>query len=168
MNIGRLSKKRHWSHERCGVKGVLSTLHSRFLLLVAVARLPAPCAVKGMSERNNCSWRGVKTCGMALPMDRSNATLVAAFAHALREARQGARMTQEDLADRADVSVRFISLLETGKRQPSLSAMAAISAGLGLPMSVLVAAIERKMRILGDDADLHASAELEDNTKIAG
>ena len=101
-------------------------------------------------------------------MDRSNATLVAAFAHALREARLGAGLTQVDLAERAEVSVRFISQLETGKRQPSLSALAALAAGLMIPMSVLVAAIERNECILGGDADQPVSAELDDNTEIAG
>lgn len=83
-------------------------------------------------------------------MDRSNQLLIAAFADALREARQKAGLTQEDLAERADVSVRFISLLETGKRQPSLSALAAISAGLEIPMSALIRALENRIAV---DAD---------------
>lgn len=78
-------------------------------------------------------------------MDRSNPTLVAAFADALRDARAKVGLSQEELAGRADVSARFISLLETGKRQPSLSALAAISAGLGLPMSALVMAVEERL-----------------------
>lgn len=78
-------------------------------------------------------------------MHRSNEPLVSAFADTLREARRTAGLTQEDLADRADVSVRFISLLETGKRQPSLSALAAISSGLGIQMSTLVIAIEKRL-----------------------
>ncbi|MFD1912489.1 helix-turn-helix transcriptional regulator [Halodurantibacterium flavum] len=56
-------------------------------------------------------------------MDRRNdLLLVTAFADTLRETRQAASLAQEDLAERADVSARFISFLETGKRQPSLSA----------------------------------------------
>lgn len=78
-------------------------------------------------------------------MKRSNEHLVTAFADALREARHAAGMTQEDLAERADVSVRFISFLETGKRQPSLSAIAAVSAGLGISMSSLVVAVEDRL-----------------------
>ncbi|MBL4927777.1 helix-turn-helix domain-containing protein [Fuscibacter oryzae] len=79
---------------------------------------------------------------MAPAMDRSNEPLVIAFAAALREARLRAGMTQEELAERADVSVRFISLLENGRRQPSLSALAAVSAGLNIPMSMMLAAVE--------------------------
>ena len=78
-------------------------------------------------------------------MKRSNELLVIAFADTLRNARQAAGMTQEDLAERADVSVRFISFLETGKRQPSLSAIAAVSAGLGVSMSALVVAVEDRL-----------------------
>ncbi len=83
-------------------------------------------------------------------MDRSNEPLVSAFADVLREARQTAGMTQEDLAERADVSVRFISFLETGKRQPSLSALAAVSAGLAVPMSTLIMAVENRIAVGAD------------------
>lgn len=82
---------------------------------------------------------------MARHMDRSNEPLVAAFAEVLRDARGQAGMTQEELAERADVSVRFVSMLETAKRQPSLSALAAVSAGLGVPMSTLVIAVEERL-----------------------
>ncbi len=88
-------------------------------------------------------------------MKRSNEHLVVAFADVLREARHTAGMTQEDLAERADVSVRFISFLETGKRQPSLSAIAAVSAGLGVPMSALVIAVE--MRLTAQETFPHGS-----------
>lgn len=78
-------------------------------------------------------------------MDRSNETLITAFSAVLREARMNAGLTQEELAERADVSVRFISLLENGKRQPSLSALAALCAGLRLPMSALIAMVEQRI-----------------------
>lgn len=92
-------------------------------------------------------------------MDRSNQPLVAAFADALREARQAAGLTQEDLADRAGVSVRFISFLETGKRQPSLSALAAVSSGLGIPMSALIFSVERRIAGDGHSAGKGGSAD---------
>lgn len=79
-------------------------------------------------------------------MDWSDDRLVAAFAAVLRERREAAGMPQEDLAGRAEVSARFISFLETGKRQPSLSALAAISAGLGVSMTVMMADLEERLR----------------------
>lgn len=90
-------------------------------------------------------------------MDRSNQPLVAAFADALREARQKAGMTQEELAERADVSVRFISLLETGRRQPSLSALAAVSAGLGMTISALIMTVEGRIAV-----DVEQTGSVED------
>lgn len=76
-------------------------------------------------------------------MNRQNEHLVAAFAAALSEERERASLTQEELAERADVSARFISFLETGRRQPSLSALHALSSGLGVRMRDLADAIER-------------------------
>lgn len=78
-------------------------------------------------------------------MDRSNQILTAAFGQVLRDIRGQIGLTQEDLAERADASVRFVSLLENGKRQPSLSALAALSAGLGVTMSELVVAVEARL-----------------------
>ncbi|WP_093120747.1 helix-turn-helix domain-containing protein [Salinihabitans flavidus] len=80
---------------------------------------------------------------MANRMDRQNESLVAAFAAALSEQREQAHLTQEELAERADVSARFISFLETGRRQPSLSTLYALSMGLRISMQDLVAAVER-------------------------
>ena len=83
---------------------------------------------------------------MAVRMERSNERLVAAFAAVLRERRERAQLTQEELAERADVSARFISFLETGNRQPSLSALAAISDGLGVTMVDLVIDLDLRLR----------------------
>jgi transcriptional regulator with XRE-family HTH domain len=47
------------------------------------------------------------------------------------------------LAERADVSARFISFLETARRQPSLSAIHALSKGLGVQMPDLISEAER-------------------------
>lgn len=81
-------------------------------------------------------------------MERSNDLLVTAFAETLVAERKRTGMTQEDLADRANVSVRFISFLETGKRQPSLSALAAVSAGLGMTMTEMITSTEARYRRL--------------------
>ena len=78
-------------------------------------------------------------------MERSNPALIVAFASTLREERLRLGITQEELAGRAEVSPRFISFLETGRRQPSFSALAAISKGLGLPLSSLTSAIEKRL-----------------------
>lgn len=75
-------------------------------------------------------------------MNRRNEHLVAAFAAALVVQRDRARLTQEELAERADVSARFVSFLETGRRQPSLSTLHALSQGLDIRMRDLVDEVE--------------------------
>ena len=87
---------------------------------------------------------------MAVRMERSNDRLVAAFAGVLRDRRRQAGLTQEALAERADVSARFVSFLETGDRQPSLTALAVLSAGLGIGMTELVEDVERRYRSADD------------------
>lgn len=83
---------------------------------------------------------------MAIRMERSNQRLAAAFGAALRQQRELAGLTQEQLAERADVSARFVSFLETGKRQPSLTAIAALSAALEMQMARLVDVAETHYR----------------------
>lgn len=84
---------------------------------------------------------------MAGFMKRQNEHLVSAFAATLVRQRERAGLTQEDLAERADVSVRFVSFLETGRRQPSLSALQALSLGLGIRMQELIAEVERHYEV---------------------
>lgn len=92
-------------------------------------------------------------------MNRQNELLVAAFAATLSEQREHAGLTQEELAERADVSARFISFLETARRQPSLSALHALSAGLGMRMQDLVAVVEHHYNQPGKDDQMAANTE---------
>lgn len=68
-------------------------------------------------------------------MDRTDEALTAAFAEVLRRRRRGVGLTQEQLAEQADVSVRFISFLETNRRQPTLTILAALSRGLSITLA---------------------------------
>ena len=79
-------------------------------------------------------------------MERRNEPLMAAFATTLRDRRTSAGLTQESLAERADLSVRAISFFETAKRQPTLSALAAICRGLGVEMVDLIGDLDLNYR----------------------
>ena len=79
-------------------------------------------------------------------MDRSNDRLNVAFAAVLRARRAQAGLTQEELAARADMSARHLSFLETARRQPSLSALLALSEGLGIGLSDLTSEVEQRYR----------------------
>lgn len=55
----------------------------------------------------------------------------------LRTGRYGPRLTQEDLADRAEISVSFLSMIERGERAPHLETLAKLAAALQVPITEL-------------------------------
>lgn len=61
-----------------------------------------------------------------------------AFGIALREAREAKEITQEELASRASYGPNYISLLETAKRQPTISSILALERALSLSPGELV------------------------------
>ena len=69
------------------------------------------------------------------------------FGDVLREARHGRKVTQEELAGLADYGTVFISLLENGHRQPTISAILAFEEALGLAPGELVK--RTKIRLSG-------------------
>ncbi len=62
-----------------------------------------------------------------------------AFGKVLREYRERAALSQEDLADAADLDRTFVGMLERGQRQPSLESLFRIAAALKVAPSTLVA-----------------------------
>lgn len=78
-------------------------------------------------------------------MERVNSELVAAFATVLAEARAECGISQETLAERANISTRHVSYLENAARQPSLTILHALCVGLGLPMSELMLRLDAKL-----------------------
>lgn len=68
-----------------------------------------------------------------------------AFGSVLREAREKAGLSQDQLAHDAGLHRTYVSLLERGKRQPSLRAITALSRALRIPPSTLVAKFEGRL-----------------------
>jgi len=71
-----------------------------------------------------------------------NDALLDAFSRELRRARTEAGISQEELAHRAGKSIRYISLLESRKHQPSLATLKSICDGLNIPLAEFVARLE--------------------------
>lgn len=67
------------------------------------------------------------------------------FAKVLREKRLCAGMTQEDLAESAGVSTRYISRLECGDQHPNYRYLVALSSALKLRPSELMCAVEEEV-----------------------
>ena len=67
----------------------------------------------------------------------------AALGLAVAARRQELGQTQEQLANDTDLHQRWISNVETGKRNPSYGSLRRLAAGLGLSASELLARSER-------------------------
>lgn len=81
-------------------------------------------------------------------MERKNEELIAAFARALREHRKTAGLSQEELAFRTDLSMSYISLLETKNRQPTLTVIAALARELGMSATELMRSVEAQVTMV--------------------
>lgn len=66
------------------------------------------------------------------------------FGAALRRLRLASGMTQEQLGLEAGVQRNFISLIETGQNQPTITTVAKLARALGMRASELVAEVERE------------------------
>jgi len=67
----------------------------------------------------------------------------AALGLAVKARRQELAITQEQLANDTDLHQRWISNVETGKRNPSYASLRRLAAGLKLPASELLARAEQ-------------------------
>lgn len=62
----------------------------------------------------------------------------ARFGNAVKRFRTAAEISQEDLADRSGLHRTYVSLLERGKRNPSLQVIIALANSLGISPAALV------------------------------
>ena len=65
-----------------------------------------------------------------------------AFGHILRQCRKNKKISQEKLAQESGLDRTYISLLERGLRQPSLTSILQISRALNVPSSELISKVE--------------------------
>jgi|HubBroStandDraft_2_1064218.scaffolds.fasta_scaffold338720_1 transcriptional regulator with XRE-family HTH domain len=65
------------------------------------------------------------------------------FAEVLRKHRKQKKITQETLAEKADVSPKMISVIERGVMNPSLNLMDSIAQGLGISLAQMIKEAEK-------------------------
>lgn len=58
--------------------------------------------------------------------------------HALKVCRSAKRLSLGDVAERSHLSLSYLSMIESGKREPTLSAVEKISAAMGVPTPILL------------------------------
>ena len=68
-----------------------------------------------------------------------------AFGAVLKELRRQRSITQERLAESADLDRTYVSYLENGHRSPSLDTMLAISHALRIPFAQLASLVEEHL-----------------------
>jgi len=61
------------------------------------------------------------------------------FGQAVRKHREIVRLSQEDLADRANLDRTYVSGIERGRRNPTLDVLQRLSTALGVDLDVLFA-----------------------------
>ena len=66
------------------------------------------------------------------------------FGGVVRRRRTAANISQEELARRAELHRTYISLLERGLRNPSLTVIDHLALGLGTSMAALVKELEQR------------------------
>ncbi|MDB6090829.1 MAG: family transcriptional regulator [Gammaproteobacteria bacterium] len=69
-----------------------------------------------------------------------------AFGQVLREQRSTRGLSQEELALAADVDRTFVSQMERGIRQPTITTLLKLAGALGIQPSTLVARMEKALR----------------------
>ena len=84
-------------------------------------------------------------CSLSLAVMGSEKNKYAiAFGEVLKQWRRKAKLSQDALAEKADLERTFISFLERGERQPSLSTIIALASALGIqPEEVVRLTMER-------------------------
>ena len=76
-----------------------------------------------------------------------------AFGKVLRRMRKRAALTQEQLGFDADLRRTYVSILELGEQQPSLSTILKLAAALDCTASELMAQVEAEMMSAGVEAE---------------
>lgn len=106
-----------------------------------------------MRQRFDGPLRDAKAAGVLLDRQIWQVLLVAprsakakpshkAFGRAVKAARDEKGLTQAALAKKSGLHVSYLSGVETGQRNPSLTALSQIAQALGLKLSELVARAE--------------------------
>jgi transcriptional regulator with XRE-family HTH domain len=75
-----------------------------------------------------------------------NDPLLLKFGRLAAKQRKAVGISQEELAHRADLDRTYISGLERGVRNPSLTALCKLSAGLGVSVGQMLCGLQSKAR----------------------
>ena len=78
-----------------------------------------------------------------------NILLINALGIELKVRRQELGLTQEDLAGRCELDRPYLSLLEVGRKQPTISVLLLLADGLELSLSSLMSRVQKRYQKIG-------------------
>lgn len=81
-----------------------------------------------------------------------NALLLQALGTTLKERRSELGLTQEDVAGAADIDRPFVTLIESARKQPTISVLWRLAIAMQLTPSDLVARVDARYQLLKRDA----------------
>jgi transcriptional regulator with XRE-family HTH domain len=81
-------------------------------------------------------------CGCDMRLDQISTV----FGQVLREQRLSRELSQEELALAADVDRTFVSQMERGIRQPTITTLMKLAGALGIQPSTLIVRMEKLLR----------------------
>lgn len=103
---------------------------------------------KTQQKLNTIVCRPIVSCGLCFPLifqGEKDLKLHEIFGQVLREHRQRAKLSQEELAFNAGFNRTFVSMLERGIRQPTLTTLFKLGKALNISPSELVANVEENI-----------------------
>lgn len=79
-------------------------------------------------------------------MDKSRRKILCAFGNLVKQYRTNLGISQEELGFRANLDRTYISGIERGVRNPSLTALVSLAGGLGINVSELLTNLEAQAK----------------------
>lgn len=73
--------------------------------------------------------------------------------HALKVCRSAKKFSLEELAGRSGLSQSYLSMIESGKREPTLTSVQKISAAMGIPVTIVLFLASDDEELRGLDAE---------------
>lgn len=86
----------------------------------------------------------MRRAGFSTPPGAETVTFSARFGEVVRQVRTRRGLSQEKLAELADLDRTFVSMIERGKRHPTLETANSLAEALQVRLSVLIASAERR------------------------
>lgn len=94
-----------------------------------------------------------------------NDLLIRAFSAAIKSRRLEMELTQEDLAGRIEIDRPYITALEAGTKQPTISVLWRIARGLDLTVSELAVLVDKRLAALPSAKRAPAATKAASRTK---